>query len=293
MPINRTIKYCHERYSLKNGQCKECPNMEIDLCHSKNCGNCFTQIFFQGNRTYNCICSTYSYVCRYMLQYSSEILYALEKFKELFTSENGIKHINAMSIGCGPCSELFAIEQFIKTIEYNLDVVFNGFDKNNIWSDVQQKVIEVIPFRVNICFENCFDFINSNNSFSFPNMLILNYVLSDIVKSNGDIDNFIESIVTEIIDKMPNKSIIIINDINHNTQARDYYKIILDKIEVKNIISQKSCSFQGYKYGAVYKKNNIFDVVHPKNLRHLTYAYNTKTFCSSAQLLIFKKSNKL
>ena len=292
MPINQITKYCHEKYSLKKGQCKGCPNKEAGLCLSKDCGSCFTDIFFHGNRTYNCVCSTYSYVCRYIFQYTSEILHALLQYKNLFEDQNNFKYLNIMSIGCGPCSELFAIDKFVKEIDYNRDISFNGFDNNTIWNDIQNEVKKVIPFSTTVYSENCFDHIKNNSSFIFPNVLILNYVISDIITFKGDINNFIENIVAEIIDKMPDKSIIIINDINHNTKSRNHYEIIFNKIEINNNVKQFACRFGGHAYGTPYANNNIFRFTHPSDLRALSLAYKTKTCCSSAQLLIYKVSNK-
>ena len=262
-------------------------------CISCNCSQCFQEMFFSIGRTFNCIYSTYSYVCRYIYQYSSEILHLLYHHKFIFISEKGEQrqdNINILSIGCGPCSEIFAFNSFLKYINYTGNISFCGFDICSEWKSIHSKISSLIPFNIDFHYENCIRYIGDTQNYQYPNILILNYVLSDICK-NGDINEFINNITNNLIDKMPAKSIIIINDINHYN-PRYFYNELIKKIKHNNNIGYNCLHFIGYQYGQKYKYNNIFFSLGQKNLSFLQKKYNTKTICSSAQLIIFKKNNK-
>lgn len=292
MIINQLVKYCHENYSLKKGQCSLCPNHEFGQCSSKNCSLCFSAMFFNSGRTFNCVNSTYSYVCRYIYQYYSEILFLLRAIKTVFT-DNGVQkyeHINVTSIGCGPCSEAFSVNSFFKEINFNGKIVYNGYDLNNQWQNIHAQLKQILPFDLNFIYENCFLHMKSISQEEYPNLLILNYVLSDIYK-NGNINEFIESLVDVIIDKMPSRSIIIINDINHYN-PRDYYKIIIKKVGLKNNIRCLSASFSGYPYGNIHRSYYSYIPLKQETIQGLIKLYETKFICSSAQLVIYKKSDK-
>jgi hypothetical protein len=138
--------------------------------------------------------------------------------KGFFNSKLRIKedNLNIVSIGCGPCSEAFALDSFLTEIgyKYKNKINFIGFDMNPVWEDVQNKVKECITqFPINIETKDCFEYIKSKPDFIYPNILILNYVLSDVYK-HDDIDIFIKNTVSDIINQMPDQSIIIVNDIN-------------------------------------------------------------------------------
>ena len=293
MPINELVRFAHSEYSKKQLQCLECPNKEQGQCSSCNCSMCFQDMFFRKGRTFNCIYSTNSYVCRYIYQYSSEILHLLKQLRPFFIDENmnpKFEKLNILSIGCGPCSEAFAFDLFLKEISYTGAVIFNGYDSNVIWETTHAKVKSVLPFEVNIFSENCFDHINSAPNYEFPNILIMNYLLSDICK-HGNIDDFINNVVENIIDKMPPKSAVIINDINF-MNPRDYYKSLIDKVNINNNAGHASLSIIGYNYGNRYNYNHTFFSLTEKSINFLVKNYGTKTSCTSAQLVIFKKSNK-
>ncbi|GGK02940.1 hypothetical protein GCM10007084_27810 [Parabacteroides faecis] len=202
-----------------------------------------------------------------------------------------------MSIGCGPCSELFAVDSILKEIGYTGNVTYDGFDTNDIWTDVQNKVKNILPYNVNIINQDCFDYLKSTPHYTYPNILIINYLLSDILK-RGDLSSFISEMTEHIIDKMPPRSMIIINDINHY-DVRNYYKEIISKSNSNNIISQATLGFiinyeknkkdmRAYEYSY----NGIFSPFKEAVIRFLVSMYATKTSCTSAQLVVIKKSDK-
>ena len=294
MSINKLVEFCNSLYNKRTQQCLDCPNKKQGDCSSSNCSKCFQEMFFSLGRTFNCVHSTCSYVCRYIYQYSSELQYLLKKYRFLFVDENGNQNfdkINIMSIGCGPCSEAFAFESFLKDINFVGNVSFCGYDINTKWETIHNQVSSLLPFKINFYYQDCFKHISSSDEYQYPNILILNYVLSDIVR-NGNIKEFIRRITSELVDKMPAKSIIIINDINH-MDPREYYVMFIREINKSNNISYDSLSFIGYQYGQRYKYNNVFFSLKEKTMLYLQKKYQTKTNCTSAQLIVYKRSNKV
>ena len=293
MPINELVRFCNSQYISKAQQCPDCPNKEQGKCSSSNCSTCFQDMFFGAGRRFNCICSTYSYVCRYIYQYSSEILHLLRVFKKFFVDEQNnfkLEDIDILSIGSGPCSEAFAFDLFLKEISYKGNITFNGYEINNIWETVHSRVKQVLPFDVNLYYADCFTSIGSTEDFQYPNVLIMNYLLSDICK-HGDIEDFLKNVVDLIINKMPPKSMIIVNDINL-WKPRDYYKTLIDKVNENNNSGHASFSFIGYSYGIRYPYNHTIFSLTEKSINYLTSKYGTKIYCTSSQLVILKKSNK-
>lgn len=206
----------------------------------------------------------------YIYQYSSELQYLLNIYSSLFVDENvnqKLDKINIMSIACGPCSEVFAFENFLKDINFTGDVSFCGYDLNKYWETIHSQVSFLLPFKMSFYYQDCFEHILNVDNYQYPNVLILNYALSDIAK-NGDLQKFIESITSEFVDKMPSKSIIIINDINHYN-PRDAYGKFIRSMNQTNNIGYDSFSFIGHKYSKRHKYNNIFFSLGEKALLYL------------------------
>ena len=66
MSINKLVKFCDSKYIERKQQCLDCPNRKQGECSSCNCSKCFQEMFLSSGRTFNCVSSTYSYVCRYI-----------------------------------------------------------------------------------------------------------------------------------------------------------------------------------------------------------------------------------
>jgi hypothetical protein len=202
-----------------------------------------------------------------------------------------------MSIGCGPCSEAFAFNTFFDNINFNKkEVTFIGFDTNTIWNNVQNKVKALLPF-LDIITQNCFNHIACNDNFIFPNILILNYLLSDISKQ-GCLSQFILDVVTRIIDKMPSDSIVIVNDINHYS-VRNYYKTLIQRANERNELKSAMLSFivnyENSNYKCESYKYSYFNIFHKFNelaIKALVSLYGTKTSCTSSQLTMYKNQTK-
>ncbi len=79
------------------------------------------------------------YYCRYCYRYASEVVYGLRYFKDIMNLET----LKVMSVGCGPCTELAAIDFMHHNGELNYSKLeFRGIDPladmwKYIWQDIE------------------------------------------------------------------------------------------------------------------------------------------------------------
>ena len=94
---------------------------------------------------------------------------------------------------------------------------------------------------------------------------------------------------------MPAKSIVILNDINSggkSDQPRDYFVKVIEKANINNNLGQKSFYFNGYSYGEKHDFNSVILSLGRKAIDKMITLFGTRTVCTSAQLVIRKRSNK-
>jgi hypothetical protein len=205
---------------------------------------------------------------------------------------------NILSLGCGSCADLFGINNFLTEQSREISVKYMGVDSNPKWKPTQDKIKEIFP-TYDISFEqiDVFDFLdNIPEYFTPPNILILQYLLNELIKCNdtAKMDEFVEKLVDEVINKMPDDSVIILNDINHYS-VRNWFSRLHSEI-----IKYKTASFLDYRF------TNPIDVpvkitTHEKDtlLFHIpaiiTSNYSitnshTRSQCSSSQAIITIKT---
>jgi hypothetical protein len=164
-------------------------------------------------RGYDCDNMMYCYTCSYIYKYASEIHYLLKKHPLTSFSE-----FNILSLGCGSCADLFGIDNFLTEQQRTTSVKYKGVDYNERWETTHEKIKEIFPvYNISFEYSDVFDFLeNISNDFSPPNILILQYLLNELIKCNDTarINEFVEKLVYEVINKMPDDSVIILNDIN-------------------------------------------------------------------------------
>lgn len=209
------------------------------------------------------------------------------------------KEISICSIGCGPATELMAFETLRSRIIslHNIKYTFDGFDINTIWNDIQKQLLLIFDNNDNasVLFHNENLFVYYNNAGHYPNIIILNYCLSDALRN--DFDNF-ETFVDQIIElflKRPN-CCLLINDINlgrNIKEVRYYFNIIIRKLQSLQIeLNVKKMYFNdsiknSYSYGQMWESSKVvFDI--PLRIER---NYSPNTECHSAQLLIIKRDD--
>ena len=106
-----------------------------------------------------------------------------------------------------------------------------------------------------------------------------------------DVRDFIHKL-TNIINNMDCPGYILINDVNHNIKARNYYEILIGELRRCNIdIHINKYYFDNpnrsyvYQYDVMHENNNITSII-PANILS---KYNPWQYCSSAQLIIAKR----
>ena len=230
------------------------------------------------------------YICKYSYKYLSEIgnIFYYNDFLECKTN------LNMISIGCGPCTDLMGIGQYLKDTGKNTTLNYVGIDLNQSWDYVHAFLKENYDGgRMNFLYEDIFQLFNEYDFRDYCDILSLQYLLSDMVKYNnhGEMINFIDELVVNVIMNMKENSIIIINDINH-CKSRNYYENILSKMDEMNIDYEcyryhydNSARPNHYHYGIEYDNNDLICNV-PQNIID---KYNPWMFCSSAQLIIVRK----
>ena len=290
--IQELVDYCDSNYNpnAKGLPCRDVPFM--------SCTDCLKEIHFKNDlgRKYDCINMCYWYVCQDIYRYVTEMAWLLHD-KTLNLRARTVP-LNICSIGCGPCSELIAIEEYRKGCKLNFEYKYTGFDLNNVWRPIQEKVasLSTSPDSIKFVYSDVFDYYDRTEE--RPNMIILNYMLSDMLKH--DMDGFATFInnLCDFVAGLPSCAVLI-NDINRGidkSDPRGYFMTIYKKISEKcgNINVNAKCyhfadSMKNYYiYGTQRAKNTILFTA-PETI---VSKYITNTECHSAQMVIIKKKEQ-
>lgn len=198
MLLYELVEKCNDRNGsqIVHEQCADCA-YGANCPH--NCADCLKYIHFPDRapqkRQYDCTHIADYYYCKYSFRYASEIVYGLRQFA-------GIKNkrkLKVMSVGCGPCTELAAIDYLWQEEELNYDTLeFRGIDPLSqvwtyIWEDIEEYFGDGTDFYPNDVLE-LVDIIIEKQW--VPDVIIFQYVFSDMYKNNTqeDIEEFIEKL---------------------------------------------------------------------------------------------------
>ena len=112
--LNTILSYCDARYETDFEQCEDCSYGEY--C-PHDCEKCLNYIHNPTHsktgapdRKYDCTHMADFYTCKYSCRYASEIMYAIERCVDL----HKLQELRVLSFGCGPCTDLFAIDELHK-----------------------------------------------------------------------------------------------------------------------------------------------------------------------------------
>jgi len=292
------VRFIDKRHGKKCSNCTYegyCPNAYSE------CEQCLKLIHYPSlvsddapPRSYNCRHMIDYYLCKYGSRYISELIYAFGYLKDL----KKLKTIKVLSFGCGPCTDLLALDFLRQSGEYNYSSLeYHGVDYNKVvWNNIHKEIKTLCPDDTKILIYNkdAHDYlIEAMNDNWVPDLVVFQYFFSDMRKNvdASRISSFINSFSNYANTKMPINSYIILNDINLSTDyggGREYFDKILRQMNrvlhakgyFHNNTSQKT-----YIYGHEYEKNDLF---------FDTSAYDLFTphkSCSSAQMII-KKSGE-
>lgn len=187
----------------------------------RDCYPCIKKIHDFNNRTehYSCPKMMMYYVPKHQYRYSMEIMQLCGRIQSISNKDE----IFYASIGCGPCSELFGT--FWDWKKRGKDVRkyhFKGFDTEQMWAPVMA--------HINTIFENEVDAVTFNSDFfsyyqanpiDTVDVLILNYMLSDIIKFDEvSYPNFVNDIYSFLVDKKP--FFLLVNDVYCRNSIKAY-----------------------------------------------------------------------
>lgn len=294
------IEKCSYRDEFQNGH-EQC----LDCSYGDHCpGNC--QICLQcvpypqsapAPRKYDCVHMADCYYCKYAYKYASEIVYGLSCFAEIRNK----KKLKIMSVGCGPCTELAAIDYLEEKGILNYEELqYRGIDPlGNVWNRIWDDIIKYFGDGINFYQNDILELVDIIVNHSWvPDVLIFQYVFSDMYKHSNivEITKFIDKLSFFLNSCVEKPIYILCNDINLSTSyggGREFFDILESRISSPKIVRRMHFDNvnkdRHYDYGDEYSSNAlVFDEISYEIKR----AYNPFDSCASAQILIKKDRKK-
>lgn len=295
MLINDIVEFCNKKYITYGDKCGNDNCSHPSGKCSGSCYDCLYEIhYFNGDKCkkslYDCPKMLYHYVCQYTLRYASEILYALKE-ESLFLSN--FKYINMMSIGCGGCPDLMAMEEFLFDNGIMVPLSYKGYDVNPLWLPVHNRI-------KHYCDENSIinrfmraDAINYFSKFysKNTNVIVISYLISYLYNTpqKKDILDFFDRLIDNVIVRNNDKKLIIFNDVNSCNRGRDYFEVFLKKLKKKGLHGVYRYMYfdsdrlnKHQRNGAAYNSSSaLFNYDN-----EIKKTYHVDGFCRSAQLIV-------
>lgn len=303
--LETILSKCDKRYEQPiHEQCADCSYG--DYC-PHDCEKCLDYIHNPSHardgapeRKYDCTHMADFYTCKYSCRYASEIIYAIERFKDL----PAVKDLKILSFGCGPCTDLFAIDYLhrqgilpYETLEYR------GIDySEDVWKYIHHDIKNFVDTNSTIKFyyQDACDLIHTIAKKQWvPNLIVFQYVFSDMEKhtSAQKIHEFIKTFAQYFNEKVPVNTYVILNDVNLGRNYggdREYFDQLYRKLINAEMRKGRFCNDnakngyypRGYPYGA------DSDGEFPENKNRFRLSpwrkYSPFDTCASAQMLIKK-----
>ncbi len=213
--IEQLLLYCDD--SMQHTKCEKCEYECGCMRGSRtDCYECLNKIHSVHNHDllYACDKILYNYVLKHQIRYASEMVYALDVLngKNQFNDERDSDEISFFSIGCGPASELYAIDYYWNIKKIRNGYVFKGFEKSEKWKVINDYSESLFHNRNNINFIYK-DFFECFQGQERIDVLIANYLFSDIMRyDQGRAEKMVDFICNLLFNKQI--SAIIVNDIS-------------------------------------------------------------------------------
>ncbi len=126
-------------------RCEQCADCSYDTYCPHNCEKCLDYIHNPSHapdgapeRKYDCTHMANVYTCKYSCRYASEIVYAVERLKDL----SNLTDLKVLSFGCGPCTDLFAIDYLrsLGILSYQ-NLEYRGVDySEDVWKYIHRDI---------------------------------------------------------------------------------------------------------------------------------------------------------
>ena len=238
---------------------------------------------------YNCQKLAYYYTCRYSWKYCSEIMYAIEDIN--FTDYDRFR---ILSLGSGPAPDLMAFEQINR--KYKKTLNYTGIDMNPYWKALYDKIKEYcnevdigVTFKNKDVFEALDDGLRPRTPY---NVLVLQYLISSFPDQERAymVDHLCDLLIKNVISKkeVGEPFLIVLNDIDHNTLARDHFSTIFDKLHRSGFQGTiQKAHFKArawdFKDGSTQYPSSANKFIIPDGIIN---KFNCAVHCSSAQMIL-------
>lgn len=300
MLLYELVEKCSDRNEYKNKH-DQCVNCSYESYCLGDCQICLKYVHYPQNaavpRKYDCVHMADYYYCKYAYKYASEIVYGLSCFNDIRHK----KKLKVMSVGCGPCTELAAIDYLKKQGVLNYEELqYRGIDPlKKVWNRIWNDIIEYFGVGINFYSNDILELVDIIVRHSWvPNVLIFQYVFSDMYKHSNvaEIIQFIDKLAIFLNSCVENPIYILCNDINLSTSyvgGREFFDILESRIGTPKMVRKMHFDNKNkdrhFEYGDEYDGNNlIFDEISDE----IRSAYNPFDSCASAQILIKKDRKK-
>ena len=231
-------------------------------------------------------------------------MYAIERCVDL----HKLHELRVLSFGCGPCTDLFAIDELRKKKVLTYEKLkYRGVDySKNVWRWIHRdiKTFENDSCSIKFFYKDACELIDTIAKGNWtPNVIVFQYVFSDMQKHTDfqNINNFINVFAEYYNTKIHPNTYIILNDVNLGRSyggGREFFDLLLRKLDDSiyrkgyfcNDNATSSYYPRGYPYGndsdGEFPSNkNRFDI-------NLWNAYSPFDTCASAQMIIKKVINR-
>lgn len=211
--LNKYLKWCDAQYS-SNTHCNcndTCTNNNFCRGKQTDCYSCIQRVHKYSNRTihYNCDKMLLYYVLKHCYRFGAEIFYEFHKLKNDIYSWD---EIFILSIGCGPCTELFGAMSLWRTLGKPDETFhYRGFDTESLWLPLMNMACSFFttadpkPFLEDAI-------LHYETSEERVDVIVLNYMLSDMYKFHFDhYDQFLANLSELIKRKHPHY--LLVNDV--------------------------------------------------------------------------------
>lgn len=286
---------CRDGFQNVHKQCLDC--VYGDNCPS-DCKSCLQYVHYPQDapspRKYDCVHMADCYYCKYAYKYASEIVYGLTWFADIREKET----LKVMSVGCGPCTELAAVDYLKRkgVLKYE-KLQYRGIDSlGNVWERIWGDIKEYFGDGIEFYQKDILELVDIITMHSWvPDVLIFQYVFSDMYKHSStiEINQFIDKLATFLNTCSEKPIYILCNDINLSKAyngGREFFDELESKISYPKIVRRKHFNNKNkdrhFEYGKEYKRNTLIFGDIPDEIRR---AYNPFDSCASAQILIKKE----
>lgn len=309
MMLESILLDCDKRYE-KSGH-EQCADCSYGSFCKHDCEKCLDAIHNHSHapegapeRQYDCVHMADVYTCKYSCRYTSEIIYALERCKDLCD----IKELKVLSFGCGPCTDLFAIEFLRKKqiLSYQ-KIEYRGVDySEDVWKWIHRDILQFQDAycKIGFYYNDACELINKIVEGAWvPNLIVFQYVFSDMEKHTdaGKIKNFIDVFARYYNTKIQPNTYTILNDVNLGRGyggGREYFDQLYGKLDGSVCQKGRFCNDNAkssyYPRGYTYGEDS--DGEFPRNTNQFDLSpwkkYSPYDTCASAQMMIKKETGE-